>query len=634
MILLSSCGEEVQDNGGEESQSRADFYVETTLWDDFQNSSFIEKTWQISSSQDIMLSANANGRVSSVSVKPWDSVYAGQVIARLDDTLWSYGINLDRASIWVERAKINYDSTKLSLDKQVFDAEINLEKLKRNLEILRKDSDQNLIQAQDNFNNSQYDNLDSRAALQIEQLDNNIEKAKLDYDIKVSSDLQQIESFKASTKKEFNILRWYLSDVTNFSDEILWVSEENKNKNNDFEDFLWAQDTNQKRKSEIALQNLIDLQVASSYDDLIALAQSDITQENTTFILEEINTFYEAMISLLIELEVTLNNSIESLWSLGPSELAGFTSNANSLQSQLQWSYGWFIGFKTQVDTFFNTYLDNQASILKSIELQKRDRDIQLQTLQSSEISAQTGLERTVLSIEDSIKNLEDQVISAQNALSNAQSNKSVTLRSLENSIADARVSYSSAAKEYAKLTITSPINGTIWDVMVDVWQEVFSWTNLFDIVSDSTPEIIVSFSALEKELVSIGQKVFVDSGDARVEGTIYSLSEVADENLNYKSTIVFQAGANIIGNIAQVKIPVSTSSMLLPLNIITTKWDEIWTVKTLSWSTFVDVRMRMWEVYGEFVEILSCAKQCEELKIITNDVSNFDENKFTIVER
>jgi 23S rRNA maturation mini-RNase III len=73
---------------------------------------------------------------------------------------------------------------------------------------------------------------------------------------------------------------------------------------------------------------------------------------------------------------------------------------------------------------------------------------------------------------------------------------------------------------------------------------------------------------------------------------------------------------------------------MLLPLNIITTKWDEIWLVKTLSGSIFTDVRVRMWDVFGEYVEIVSCAKQCEDLRIITSDTSNFDANKFEIIER
>jgi hypothetical protein len=41
-----------------------------------------------------------------------------------------------------------------------------------------------------------------------------------------------------------------------------------------------------------------------------------------------------------------------------------------------------------------------------------------------------------------------------------------------------------------------------------------------------------------------------------------------------------------------------------------------------------------MGEVFGEYIELVSCAQPCEELNIITNDISNYDENKFNIVEK
>ena len=72
---------------------------------------------------------------------------------------------------------------------------------------------------------------------------------------------------------------------------------------------------------------------------------------------------------------------------------------------------------------------------------------------------------------------------------------------------------------------------------------------------------------------------------------------------------------------------------MLLPLNVISTEWGDIGYVKTLSWSLFENVRIRLGEVYGEYIEVVSCAENCSDLKIVLNDISNFDENKFVIIE-
>ena len=96
----------------------------------------------------------------------------------------------------------------------------------------------------------------------------------------------------------------------------------------------------------------------------------------------------------------------------------------------------------------------------------------------------------------------------------------------------------------------------------------------------------------------------------------------------------MFRSSAWIIGNFVSVEVPIHTKKVLVPINIIKTQWDNIGLVKTLSGSTFEDVRVRMWEMFWEYVEIVSCAKNCEDLNIIMNDTSNFDANKFIIVEK
>jgi len=630
-ILASCSGWEEQ--WQETQTAKTDFFVETTLWSEFANTSSLEKVWKVSSSQDISLTANTSGRVSSVLVKVGDSVSAGQVIARLDDTIGSLGINLQRSNIAIDRARINYESSEISLDKQIFDARQQLETLRRNLSAANLDAQQNLLQAQDTLSSSNIWNIDSQSALRLQQIDNNIEKAQLDYEIKVANDEQQIASYSSTLRKDFNALTNYIDDVIDFSDNILWVTEVNRNENRRFEQFLWALDTEQKTKSKTFLRQIISQRESSDFLEMDSLLRAGNLQENQILkTIEYINNSYETVDDLLMSLEQTLFNSTPSVGELSEQEIDGYLSQINGFQSQSQASYGAFISFGSSVKTFLETYKDNQASILKAIDLQKKDREIQAKTLWSSELNAQTWLERTKISIEDTISNLESQIASAENTLENAIKNKDITLRSLENAVSEANVWYAQSAKEYNKLVITSPINGTISESFIDVGQEVFSGTNLFNIVSDSTPEVQISFTATERDLVSRGQQVLVNFAGKQVQWEIYSISDVADANLNYVSTIVFDSGTSIIWNIVNVTIPISTGEVLLPINIIETQWDDIWLVNTLSWGTIAPVRIRMWEVFGEYVELVSCAKQCEELQIITNDISNYDENKFNLI--
>lgn len=630
LFLLVSCW---SDDVQETKKEKKNFFVDTVfLWSE-SDSLHLEKTGRVSSRQDISISSNASGRISSVNVKAWDTVKKWQVLARLSDTIWSYGTNVQRASIGVERAGINYESTKLSLEKQVFDAQKNLEKLERNLVTLKADTEKNLAQAEDTLKNSEYANLWSKAALQIQQLDNNIAKAELDYQTKLIADTQQINTIQASTKKEFTNIRGLIREVITTSDEILWITPENRDKNDKFEDFLGANDKNQKLQAGYQLQKLIDIFEGQEYQNILSLTRNEsLSQSDVSKVLSFSETLYNEMISTLLELETTINNSIESVGSLGSAEKTTFLTKINGLQSQLQAWYGAFIAFKSNALSFLETYKNNQASIQKAIDLQKKDRDIQIKNLSSGELSAQTGYDRTLLSANDRIQDLEDQIDIARNALENAKKNKDITLRSLKNSISDAKVWYSSAAKEYGKLTITSPISGTVSRVSIDLGQEVNMRQPLVQIVSEGTPEVQISLSKNEKDFISLGQKVTLisENGDER-EWKVYSLADVADENLNYISTIIFDDASSLLWSIIQVKIPVNSGKTLLPVNSIVSKWDNIWFIKTLSGSQIADVRVRLWEIYGEYIEVVSCAKNCSDLEVITSDVWNYDENKYVI---
>ncbi len=633
-FLLVSCGKEQEDTQ-ETTTEKTDFYVQTTLGSDFSQETTFQKTGKVTSSQDISLNSNATGRVGSIQVKTWDTVYAWQFLAWLQDNIWNYSTNIDRAANSVERAKINYESTKISLDKQVFDAQVNLDTLERNLASLKQTSEQNILLAEDTLKNSKYGDLDSVSALQLEQKDNNIEKAKLDYENKVIADAETIRGYESSLKKDYNSLQFYLDDVIEFSDELLWITDLNRDENNNFQQFLWAKDSSQKSISEKNLLDLIAYRQSPQFTQIdVELQAWDVSQERMLEIISYMNSWYEVTRSLLNNLETTINNSLKSVGQLWDIEINAFLTSVNWYQSQLQSNYGAFLSFGNQVDTFLRTYQNTLTSMKKSIELQEKDRDIQLKNVLSGELSAEAGYEKTLISTDESISNLESQIVVAENNLKNARENRDITLKSLQNSITEAQIGYTSASKDYEKLTITSPINGTISEVFIDVGQEVFSGTELFEIVSDKTPEVQVAFSSKEKGLVREGQKVYIDVGPERITGNIYAISDVADDNLNYNSTVVFASGTNLIGNLVTVEVPVKTDKMLVPINIVTTQWDEIGTVTTLSGSTFSDVRVRMGEVFWDYVEIVSCAKQCEDLKIVTNDVSNFDENNFQIVEK
>lgn len=131
--------------------------------------------------------------------------------------------------------------------------------------------------------------------------------------------------------------------------------------------------------------------------------------------------------------------------------------------------------------------------------MQERERDIQYKTLISGELSASVGYEKTLLNTQNSVEGLKSQIDVAKNGLDNLKKSYDVTLQSLQNAIKEAQIAYASAEKEFSKLTLRSPINGTMSEVFLDVGQEVSPGIKVANILSDKTPEIQIALSDSER---------------------------------------------------------------------------------------------------------------------------------------
>lgn len=76
--------------------------------------------------------------------------------------------------------------------------------------------------------------------------------------------------------------------------------------------------------------------------------------------------------------------------------------------------------------------------------------------------------------------------------------------------------------------------------------------------------------------------------------GKIYAISEIADANLNYPATIVFQSGTNILGSIVTVKIPVKSEKKLMPLNIMKTQGSGGASINIYSGTGFLQANLEL----------------------------------------
>lgn len=250
--IFTSCGSNWVDVAVNEGKK--DFFIDVKKIWDFNNIAYLNKTWKLDSTQNISLSSSANGRVKSILVKSWDNVSEWQVLAVLDDNLSNYNLTLASSENNLAAAKNNLEVVKNSLES----SKNNLEKAKLNYESTKIKLDKAVSDIQRNLWNLQLSDDTTSTSIEIDKLNNSINKLEADYKNLQSSNNETLSWFVRSLDKESIVLKNFVTDIIYFSDDILWVTEANKNKNNAYEIYLWAKDNSQKIESENLLWDLIE----------------------------------------------------------------------------------------------------------------------------------------------------------------------------------------------------------------------------------------------------------------------------------------------------------------------------------------------------------------------------------------
>ena len=688
-MLLSSCFWRPGNTDGEASwtwittwtwtsitEDKQSFFIETRILEDFPTSYNIEKTGKLSSTQSVNLSSNAAGKIQSINVKEGQAVKSGQLLATLADNIGNFNLNVERANNAVSRAEINYESQKIALDKQIADADLALSWLTKNLENLKITNEQNIERNANDKTNINSDEELAKTDLNIERLDQNIVKIgqnigtlELNIETQILNDNETLSSFKNTIKNEQNRIRIILDDVIEFSDELLWVTPENQNANDNFQRFLWVRDPIQLQESETSLQNLINFRNG----EFETFLPTDISNMTDIQILRAADTgerAYDLIANHLERMEKTLQNSIPSSGLFSQSTIDGYENTINNFQSNNQASISSFVTQKNQVVSFISTYEKTIESIEKQIEILEQDieilnkdkeillndRIVQEKNLESSKRNLDIWLESTITQWNDAVVSLENQIAATKLNITNAKANKTITLQSLTNQIREAEINASEAVNQRAKLSIFAPISWTISSIEVDIWQEVSNWGGLFLIENTSSSELIIGLTDEELGLVKVWMEVAVQYNGEVEKADIFSISSVADANLNYKTAINLKGNGAKIWEILKVYIPIESKNILAPLNIVDVDSvgtsGELVTYNKEKW-LFEDLWVELGKNYGEEIEILGCENPifnwdsedaeipqfvpCEifnKSEVVTSNVSNFDKNKFKIVRK
>lgn len=569
--LLSGCGSE--DNWSIEVKQP--FQIQTLNLYNADNMWYITKSAQIQWSSEVTISSTVSWRIKNIVRHIGDNVSLNNLLIQLQDTTSTF-------------------------DKAIKDAQIAYQRAQLSEEFANADIEQQLKKLQYDLNNVDPSIAWSNTQLQLDKLEKDLEKAEFDYQSKLKSDNQTNENLITSARNIQSDLAIILTDTSTETDKLLWITDLYINwEYKDLRIYLGAKDISLKDKVTTSFYTISSLQ-----KKLDTMNSSDITDENVTTYLKTYQSivtslsdhfvlmkkiFIESIEDARYKAQMTLSqNTFTALQTKNSSINASITSQLNTIRS------------------YFSSYEDQQQSLWKQIESLRSQIDLARKSLEDAQFNANIWADRSELWFNNQIQNANLSTQSAYLQLQQANLNKS-------------------------KFSITSPIQWTIADVMVDIWQEVSPWAPLLKVVSNQQ-QIETKVTIDELKNISLWQKVVIESQMGEWEGMVVQISQTADKSWSFKVIIVLQRSTIPTGMFVTLKIPVQKGALLLPLNALSIVDTNAAVAYFWDWSQIVPKTLTINSIFGDQVEIVD--KIPTHYELIISDVTNYDERTMQIVKK
>ncbi len=422
------------------------------------NKSFVVWSWknQVYNLQAKVVSSNIKNITSNnawvisyLNCTPWQKVNSKTLLAKIIPD-WSSPtiknlINQKKAiQTQLENTKNIFSSTKSNFSAQLNSLVIQKTNLENQIKILN----QNLIKLNNQKKYWINDLWEQLSSLQTQL--KNLKKSKTNLEQSKQADIEKIKLSILNTKD--SISSSIKNDLLRI-DEIFWISDANKHKNDSYKNYLSAKNTTLKDKikndwRKISSQKINNLsnKEFSDYIQQVDLLVQEVKQAikdsvaSRSFPQTQINTYYNEFNSYDLAL-ISSKTKLDDL-------IQNYTTIVNNYDTQI-------ISLETQIDTI--------KSNIKNIKDNKIDS-------YSSSIDIQINTTKTQLdNTNSSLKNIENQIKSLDDQ-------ENIQLKQLENQISSLKSNLSQINVNLAPQNIYAGVNWKIKNKKVDKWNKV--WPN------------------------------------------------------------------------------------------------------------------------------------------------------------
>ena len=613
-----------------------------------QNS--IEIVWEASLVDEQSLQFNKAWTVTKVNFKAWDDVRKWETIAELDNS--DAYVSIEEARLSLDNAKINLsqlyeppdESNLLQARNSIINAEKSLEIVKKEFENLKISQDNSLTKIKEWIETSKKE---------LEAIKTSLEITKSEFEVfkkEKEDSLENTEISKNSTITDIeDDFKSYLADIEKIIEEadyIMWVSKDNRDKNDSYEAFLWAKNISIKNNAQNSLREVINM-YNSLKTDLEAYDYSWDKKKLETLLnscLDIFNKLYETSDYIY----KTAKNSVTSVNSFSDSDIS---SIKNSMSLYKSTSLSKISTIKSSLDSL-KTLID--------IDLVVASNDNTIASRKESIKSQELAMERKELDIVNSAKSYLETVESYKLAFKSKQNDLNSKEKSLEisklnleellrwptdenvrkarNSIKQAEIKLENAYKNLADYVLKAPFDWIIRMIDYMPWDNLTNDTskyvyienpNLLEITVMLDQIDIVKVRQWDKAIITfdaykntpVAWKInLIDITPTKTSGVVYYQVKLILDDPEFDKKVLSWMTANIEiiteskDDIILVKTSVIQNNNWKKIVIVEKNWKwenvEIETWISSGWMTEVISWLNIWDKVFEKEFIITTEKE------------------------
>ncbi|MDD5769720.1 MAG: efflux RND transporter periplasmic adaptor subunit [Candidatus Gracilibacteria bacterium] len=502
-LFLTSCGKQ-------EEETQKKYYKTTTVQNGnvLDSDSFVGYT---DSFNNVQLSAKAGGKIVSIKKNVGDKVSIGELIATLDSSEAKTGYSSSNEIIGsLETLKV---STSQMYDSQIDVMQEKIKSAKAGIEIAKvgvSGSEEGSIDTK-NIIQNQLKTIDT----QISTAETGFESAKLQLENTKNTLEQKETDIYSNSKNAISNANILASNIIDFLDNLFGITDANKNKNDSFDIYISAKNSNLKTEIENDFKK-----INSNFQELKSLPLD--TNENIKNTLNKYNSlFSNDFRNILKKSYSAMENSISSQ-SFTETSINSYKSQISAFQNQneqiiLTVSGNYFLGLKGSIDSISSFNKEKKSSLdmmEKQVELAQKQIDTLNQT--KEQINSQGGGALTDITTKTQIaqkqkdlsENSLNEVIASIEAL---KKQKQSALNQIETQISQVKSGKNDAGVMIENGKIISLIDGIITKKLQEVGDVVGAGTPI--LVASSNDKIKIEIQVDEEILakIKVGNNVKVE---------------------------------------------------------------------------------------------------------------------------